>query len=98
MLAPADSVGTADAVAKPFRYRDPPGPVRIFESLVTALYQYEVRGGSTLQLTPGAGATSPIGPNAGKAFKDAAVFCLRTVLKFLSGDCVGPGWNQGTRW
>jgi porin len=66
----------------------PAWPVRSFESLVTAVYQYEVRSGWTLQpnfqylVHPGAGATNPIGPNPGKALKDAAVFGVRTVLKF----------------
>jgi porin len=66
----------------------PSWPVRRFESLVTAVYQYEVRAGWTLQPNfqyithPGGGATSPFSANPGKALKDAAVFGLRTVLKF----------------
>jgi porin len=63
-------------------------PVRSFEALVTAVYQYEVRDGWTLQPNfqyithSGGGATDPLGNNAGKVLKDAAVFGLRTVLKF----------------
>jgi porin len=66
----------------------PSRPLRRFESLVTAVYQYEVRSGWTLQpnfqyfLHPGGGATDPLGPNPGRLLKDAAVFGLRTVLKF----------------
>ena len=55
----------------------------------TAVYQYEVRAGFTLQPNfqyithPGGGATNPLGINQpGKVLKDAAVFGLRTVLKF----------------
>jgi porin len=65
----------------------PAWPVRSFESLVTAVYQYEVRGGWTLQpnfqyiIHPGGGATNPLGPTPGKVLKDAAVFGLRSVLK-----------------
>jgi porin len=63
-------------------------PLRRSESLVTAVYQYEVRSGWTLQpnfqyfIHPGGGATSPTSPNPGRLLKDAAVFGLRTVLKF----------------
>jgi porin len=64
-------------------------PVRSFEGLITAVYQYEVRAGFTLQpnfqyiVHPGGGATNPLGVNQpGKILKDAAVFGLRTVLKF----------------
>jgi porin len=66
----------------------PTWPVRNSESLVTAVYQYEVRAGWTLQpnvqyiMHPGGGATNPLGPSPGKVLKDAAVFGLRTVLKF----------------
>jgi porin len=66
----------------------PSWPTRSFESLVTAVYQYEVRSGWTLQpnfqyiVHPGGGATDPLGVNPGKPLKDAAVFGLRTVLKF----------------
>jgi porin len=64
-------------------------PVRSYEGLVTAVYQYEVRAGFTLQPNfqyithPGGGATNPLGVNQpGKILKDAAVLGLRTVLKF----------------
>jgi porin len=66
----------------------PMWPVRSFESLATAVYQYEVKPGWTLQQNfqyithPGGGATKPLGSNPGKALKDAAVFGLRTILKF----------------
>ena len=63
-------------------------PVRSFETLITAVYQYEIRGGWTLQpnfqylVHPGGGATNPLSTNPGRSLKDAAVFGLRTVLKF----------------
>jgi porin len=64
-------------------------PARSYEALVTVVYQYEVRAGWTLQPNfqyithPGGGATNPLGANQpGKVLKDAAVFGLRTVLKF----------------
>jgi porin len=63
-------------------------PTRSFEALATAVYQYEVRPGWTLQpnfqyfVHPGGGATNPLGPNPGRPLKDAAVLGLRTVLKF----------------
>ena len=64
-------------------------PARTYEGLVTAVYQYEVRGGFTLQPNfqyithPGGGATNPLGTNQpGKVLKNAAVLGLRTVLKF----------------
>jgi porin len=66
----------------------PAWPLRSFESLVTTVYQYEVRSGWTLQPNfqyfthPGGGATNPLGPNPGRVLRDAAVFGLRTVLKF----------------
>ncbi len=66
----------------------PGWPLRRFEALATAVYQYEVRPGWTLQpnfqyfVHPGGGATNPLGTNPGKLLKDAAVFGLRTVLKF----------------
>jgi porin len=64
-------------------------PIRSYEGLLTAVYQYEVRAGFTLQPNfqyithPGGGATNPLGVNQpGKILKDAAVLGLRTVLKF----------------
>jgi porin len=66
----------------------PNWPVRSFESLITTVYQYEVRAGFTLQpnfqyiIHPGGGATGVNSPFPGKVLKDAAVLGLRTVLKF----------------
>jgi porin len=66
----------------------PNWPKRNFEALATAVYQYELRTGWTLQpnfqyfVHPGGGATDPLGANPGRLIKDAAVFGLRTVLKF----------------
>ena len=66
----------------------PTWPRRSFEGLFTAVYQYEVRPGFTLQpnfqyiVHPGGGATDPLGALPGVPLKDAAVFALRTVLKF----------------
>lgn len=66
----------------------PNWPLRRFEQVTTAVYQYEVRSGWTLQpnfqyfVHPGGGATDPLGTNPGKFLKNAAVFGLRTVLKF----------------
>jgi porin len=66
----------------------PEWPARQFETVATAVYQYEIRSGWTLQpnfqyfVHPGGGATDPLGANPGKMLKDAAVFGLRTVLKF----------------
>ena len=63
-------------------------PARAFEGLVTAVYQYEVRSGWTLQpnfqfiARPGGGATNPLSGLPGKALKNVEVFGLRTVLKF----------------
>jgi porin len=66
----------------------PSWPLRSFESMITAVYQYELRAGWTLQpnfqyfVHPGGGATDPLGGNPGKLLRDAAVFGLRTVVKF----------------
>jgi porin len=63
-------------------------PVRSSEKLLTAVYQYELRSGWTLQpnfqyiVRPGGGATNPLGSTPGRALKDAAVFGLRTTMKF----------------
>ncbi|WP_245284413.1 carbohydrate porin [Bradyrhizobium sp. WSM2254] len=57
-------------------------------SLLTAVYQYQIRDGWTLQpnfqyiIHPGGGATNPSGPLAGTPLKNASVFGLRTTLKF----------------
>ncbi|WLA86960.1 carbohydrate porin [Bradyrhizobium elkanii] len=67
---------------------DPNWPVRSFEGLLTAVYQYQIKDGWTVQpnfqyiLHPGGGATLPTGPLAGKALRNASVFGLRTTLKF----------------
>jgi porin len=66
----------------------PRWPVRSSEALLTAVYQYEVRAGLTLQPNaqfirhPGGGATDPLGPLRGKHLKDAVVLGLRSVVKF----------------
>jgi porin len=66
----------------------PSWPVRSFEGLVTAVYQYQIRDGWTAQpnfqyiIHPGGGATLPLGPRAGTHLKNAAVLGLRTTLKF----------------
>lgn len=66
----------------------PAWPVRTSEALFTAVYQYEVRGGITLQPNyqfvrhPGGGATDPLGVMRGVRLRDASVFGLRTVVKF----------------
>jgi porin len=63
-------------------------PQRSFEGLLTAVYQYQVRDGWTVQpnfqyiIHPGGGASSPSGAFAGRRLNDAAVFGLRTTLKF----------------
>ena len=63
-------------------------PARNFEGLLTAVYQYQIRDGWTLQpnlqyiIHPGGGATNPSGPLAGRALKNAAVLGIRTTLKF----------------
>ncbi|SED10976.1 carbohydrate porin [Bradyrhizobium erythrophlei] len=63
-------------------------PLRTSESLLAAVYQYEVRGGITLQPNvqyirhPGGGATSPTGTMPGITLKDALVLGMRTVVKF----------------
>lgn len=63
-------------------------PMRSFEALLTAVYQYQIRDGWTLQpnfqyiIHPGGGATDPLGPAPGKALKNAVVLGLRTTLKF----------------
>ncbi|MCC8975400.1 porin [Bradyrhizobium brasilense] len=66
----------------------PAWPVRTSEALLTAVYQYEVHAGVTLQPNfqfvrrPGGGATDPLSNVKGLRLKDASVFGLRTVLKF----------------
>jgi porin len=66
----------------------PKWPLRTSEELLTAVYQYEVRAGLTLQPNvqfirrPGGGATDPLGPLPGKHLKNATVVGLRSVIKF----------------
>ena len=60
------------------QYPGPSWPMRGAEELLTAVYQYEVRAGWTLQpnfqyiFHPGGGATNPLGTRAGKPVADAA--------------------------
>ncbi len=67
---------------------DPNWPIRNFEGLLTAVYQYQIRDGWTVQpnfqyiIHPGGGATNPTGPLAGRRLTNASVFGLRTTLKF----------------
>jgi porin len=96
---PHDKLGVAAAYAHvspraraldlDFRGLSGPGwPVRSSEALLTAVYQYEVRAGLTLQPNfqfirrPGGGATDPLGSAPGRHLKDAAVLGLRSVVKF----------------
>lgn len=66
----------------------PDWPVRSFEGLLTAVYQYQIKDGWTVQpnfqyiIHPGGGATAPSGPLAAKTLRNASVFGLRTTLKF----------------
>ena len=66
----------------------PTWPVRTSESLLTAVYQYEVRAGLTLQPNfqyihrPGGGATNPTATMRGVSLKNAVVLGMRTVVKF----------------
>jgi len=63
-------------------------PQRSFEGLVTAVYQYQVQEGWTLQpsfqyiIHPGGGATASSGSFPGRPLKNATVLGLRTTLKF----------------
>ena len=63
-------------------------PQRSFEGLLTAVYQYQIRDGWTVQpnfqyiIHPGGGATVPSGAFPGRPLKNAAVLGLRTTLKF----------------
>jgi len=66
----------------------PSWPLRTSEALLTAVYQYEVQAGLTLQPNvqfirhPGGGATDPLGTSAGKHLRNATVLGLRSVVKF----------------
>src|SRR3954465_11385458 len=63
-------------------------PERVFEGLLTAVYQYQIRDGWTLQpnfqymIHPGGGGTNPSGDLAGRALRNASVLGIRTTLKF----------------
>jgi porin len=63
-------------------------PRRSFEGLLTAVYQFQVREGWTIQpnfqyiIHPGGGASDPLGTNPGRLLRNASVFGLRTVVKF----------------
>jgi porin len=79
----------AQALDKDYRTLvNPNWPVRSFEGLLTAVYQYQIKDGWTVQpnfqyiVHPGGGAALPAGPLAGKALKNASVFGVRTTLKF----------------
>jgi porin len=80
----------AQALDADFRILNGRGwPARSYEGLLTAVYQYEVRAGWTLQpnfqyiVHPGGGATNPLGANQpGLPLRNAAVLGLRTVVKF----------------
>ncbi|WLA87061.1 MULTISPECIES: carbohydrate porin [Bradyrhizobium] len=67
---------------------NPNWPMRSFEGLLTAVYQYQIRDGWTLQpnfqyiLHPGGGATSPSSAVPGRVLHNATVLGLRTTLKF----------------
>ncbi|MBR0881259.1 porin [Bradyrhizobium japonicum] len=69
-------------------FAGPAWPIRSFEGLLTAVYQYQLRDGWTVQpnfqyvVRPGGGATDPTGPISGRRPKNAAVLGLRTTLKF----------------
>jgi porin len=66
----------------------PGRPRRNFEELLTAVYQYQIRNGWTLQpnlqyiVHPGGGATDPLGSTPGRVLHNALVLGLRTTLKF----------------
>ena len=53
-----------------------------------AVYQYQIRDGWTAQpnlqyiIRRGGGATDPVGPQPGRALRNATVLGLRTTLKF----------------
>lgn len=79
----------AQALDSDYRtFVNPSWPRRSFEGLLTAVYQYQVRDGWTLQpnfqyvVRPGGGATDPSGTLPGRPLRNAVVFGLRTTLKF----------------
>jgi porin len=66
----------------------PTWPLRSSEAVLTAVYQYEMQAGLTLQPNvqyirhPGGGATDPLAPRRAQRLRDATVLGLRAVLKF----------------
>jgi porin len=56
--------------------------------VLTAVYQYQIRDGWTVQpnfqyiVHPGGGVTDPLGANPGRLLRNAIVFGMRTTLKF----------------
>ena len=71
-----------------FAALNPGWPQRAFEGLLTAVYQFQIREGWTVQpnfqyiIRPGGGASDPLGTNPGRALRNASVLGLRTVVKF----------------
>lgn len=71
-----------------FASRNLSWPQRSYEGLLTAVYQYQIQDGWTVQpnfqyiIRPGAGATDPFGANPGRALRKASVLGLRSTLKF----------------
>lgn len=69
-------------------FEGPSWPVRSSETVFTAVYQYEVKRGLSLQpnvqyiIHPGGGATNPLGTMTAVPLKDALVLGMRTVIKF----------------
>lgn len=79
----------AQSLDRDFQVLNGPGwPTRSYEALATAVYQYEVRPGWTLQpnyqyiVHPGGGATDPLSARSGTPLRNASVIGLRTVVKF----------------
>lgn len=71
-----------------FAALNPGWPQRTFEGLFTAVYQFQIREGWTVQpnfqyiIRPGGGASDPLGTNPGRVLHNASVLGLRTVVKF----------------
>ena len=80
------------------RSNGPSWPTRSFESLVTVVYQYEVRAGWTLQPNfqyithPGGGATDPLGTKSGQSLEGCS--CVRSPdrIEVLNG--VSRSWGM----
>lgn len=78
----------AQALDADFAAIYPTWPKRRFESLLSAVYQYQIRDGWTMQpnfqyiIHPGGGASDPLGATPGRALHNATVLGLRTTLKF----------------